>query len=77
MVTSNVHRYAKGDIVVGRTGWQSDALSDGSSLQKLDHKRAPIQTELGVIGMTGMKANMGLLEIGKRVAGETVVVAAA
>ncbi|HET7384905.1 MAG TPA: NADP-dependent oxidoreductase, partial [Pseudolabrys sp.] len=36
VVTSNVHRFAKGDIVVGRTGWQSHALSDGSSLQKVD-----------------------------------------
>jgi len=77
VVTSNVHRFAKGDIVVGRTGWQSHALSDGSSLQKVDPTRAPIQTALGVLGMPGMTAYMGLLEIGKPVAGETVVVAAA
>jgi NADPH-dependent curcumin reductase CurA len=77
VVTSNVHRFAKGDIVVGRTGWQSHALSDGSSLQKVDPTRAPIQTALGVLGMPGMTAYMGLFEIGKPVAGETVVVAAA
>ena len=77
VVTSNVHRFAKGDIVVGRTGWQSHALSDGSSLQKVDPTRAPIQTALGVLGMPGMTAYMGLLEIGKPVAGETVAVAAA
>ena len=77
VVTSNVHRFTKGDIVVGRTGWQSHALSDGSSLQKVDPTRAPIQTALGVLGMPGMTAYMGLLEIGKPVAGETVVVAAA
>ena len=77
VVTSNVPRFAKGDIVVGRTGWQSHALSDGSSLQKVDPTRAPIQTALGVLGMPGMTAYMGLLEIGKPVAGETVVVAAA
>jgi NADPH-dependent curcumin reductase CurA len=77
VVTSNVHRFAKGDIVVGRTGWQSHALSDGSSLQKVDPTRAPIQTALGVLGMPGMTAYMGLLEIGKPTAGETVVVAAA
>ena len=77
VVTSNVHRFAKGDIVVGRTGWQSHALSDGSSLQKVDPTRAPIQTALGVLGMPGMTAYMGLLEIGKPAAGETVVVAAA
>jgi NADPH-dependent curcumin reductase len=76
VVASNVPRFAKGDIVVGRTGWQTYALSDGSSLQKVD-PRAPVQTALGVLGMPGMTAYMGLLEIGKPAAGETVVVAAA
>jgi NADPH-dependent curcumin reductase len=71
------HRGAKGDIVVGRTGWQTHALSDGSGLQRVDPKRAPISTALGVLGMPGMTAYMGLLEIGKPAAGETVVVAAA
>jgi NADPH-dependent curcumin reductase CurA len=77
VVGSNVARFAKGDIVMGRTGWQTHALSDGSSLQKVDPTRAPIQTALGVLGMPGMTAYMGLLEIGKPAAGETVVVAAA
>ena len=77
VVASNVPRFARGDIVVGRTGWQTFALSDGSSLQKVEPTRAPIQTALGVLGMPGMTAYMGLLEIGKPAAGETVVVAAA
>ena len=77
VVASDVPRFAKGDIVVGRTGWQTHALSDGSSLQKVEPRRAPIQTALGVLGMPGMTAYMGLLEIGKPAAGETVVVAAA
>src|SRR5271169_742642 len=77
VVTSNVPRFAKGNIVVGRTGWQTYALSDGSSLQKVEPTRAPVQTALGVLGMPGMTAYMGLLEIGKPAAGETVVVAAA
>ena len=77
VIASNVPRFAKGDIVVGRAGWQTHALSDGSSLQKVDPTRAPIQTALGVLGMPGMTAYMGLLEIGKPAAGETVVVAAA
>jgi NADPH-dependent curcumin reductase len=77
VIASNVPRFTKGDIVVGRTGWQTHALSDGSSLQKLEPTRAPIQTALGVLGMPGMTAYMGLLEIGKPAAGETVVVAAA
>src|SRR5947207_2793204 len=77
VVASNLPRFAKGDIVIGRTGWRSDALSDGSGLQKVDPSRAPIQTALGVLGMPGMTAYTGLLEIGKPAAGETVVVAAA
>jgi len=77
VVASNVPRFTKGDIVVGRTGWQTHALSDGAGLQKVDPKRAPISTALGVLGMPGMTAYMGLLEIGKPAAGETVVVAAA
>ena len=77
VVTSNVSGFAKGDIVVGRTGWQTHALSDGSGFQKVDPTRAPISTALGVLGMPGMTAYMGLLEIGKPAAGETVMVAAA
>jgi NADPH-dependent curcumin reductase len=77
VVTSNVSGFAKGDIVIGRTGWQTHALSDGSGLQKVDPTRAPISTALGVLGMPGMTAFMELLEIGKPAAGETVMVAAA
>jgi NADPH-dependent curcumin reductase CurA len=77
VVTSNVSGFAKGDIVVGRTGWQTHALSDGSGLQKVDPTRAPISTALGVLGMPGMTAYAGLLEIGRPKAGETVAVAAA
>src|SRR5580658_3756602 len=77
VVTSNVSGFAKGDIVVGRTGWQTHALSDGSGLQKVDPTRAPISTALGVLGMLGMTAYLGLFDIGKPQAGETVVVAAA
>ncbi len=77
VIDSKIPQFAKGDIVVGRTGWQTHGLSDGSGLQKVDPTRAPIQTALGVLGMPGMTAYTGLLEIGKPAAGETVVVAAA
>jgi NADPH-dependent curcumin reductase len=77
VVSSNVSCFAKGDIVVSRAGWQTHALSDGSGLQKVDPVRAPISTALGVLGMPGMTAYMGLLEIGRPAVGETVVVAAA
>lgn len=77
VAASNVPRFRQGEIVVGRTGWQTHALSDGSGLQTVDPAEAPIQTALGVLGMPGMTAYTGLLEIGKPAAGETVVVAAA
>src|SRR3974390_172614 len=77
VVASNIPRFAKGDIVVGRTGWQTYALSDGSSLQKVDPTRAPIQPPPGVRGRRAIPAYGGLREIDNPAAGETVVVAAA
>ncbi len=77
MIASNNERFAVGDIVVGRTGWQTHAVSDGKGLRKLDPALAPVSTALGVLGMPGMTAYVGLLEIGKPQPGETVVVAAA
>jgi len=73
--------FKPGEIVQGRTGWQSHAVSDGTSLgaplQKIDPQIAPISTALGVLGMPGMTAYTGLLNIGQPKAGETLVVAAA
>jgi NADPH-dependent curcumin reductase CurA len=77
VVTSNNERFTPGDIVLGHTGWQTHALSDGKGLRKLDPKLAPVSTALGVLGMPGMTAYMGLLDIGKPAASETVVVSAA
>jgi NADPH-dependent curcumin reductase CurA len=77
VVASNNPAFAKGDIVFGQIGWQSHAISDGTGLKKIDPKLAPISTGVGVLGMPGMTAYTGLLEIGKPKAGETVVVAAA
>lgn len=69
--------FAMGDVVVGRTGWQDYAVSDGAALRKVDPSQAPVSTALGVLGMPGMTAYTGLLNIGKPSAGETLVVAAA
>jgi NADPH-dependent curcumin reductase CurA len=52
VVASNVPRFAKGDIIVGRTGWQTHALSDGSSLQKVDSTRSVIAESLKVALMS-------------------------
>jgi NADPH-dependent curcumin reductase len=77
VVASNNERFAPGDIVLGHTGWQTHAVSSGKGLRKLDPALAPVSTGLGVLGMPGMTAYTGLLEIGKPQHGETVVVAAA
>jgi NADPH-dependent curcumin reductase CurA len=77
VVASNNPSFAVGDLVMGYTGWQTHAISDGKGLRKLDPKLAPPSTALGVLGMPGMTAYVGLLEIGKPQPGETVVVAAA
>src|SRR5215210_5545538 len=77
VVASNNDSFKPGEIVLGHTGWQTHALSSGAGLRKLDPKLAPVSTALGVLGMPGMTAYAGLLEIGQPKAGETVVVAAA
>jgi NADPH-dependent curcumin reductase len=68
---------ATGDIVLGYDGWQSHGVAKGAGLRKLDPKQAPISTALGVLGMPGMTAYVGLLDIGRPRPGETVVVSAA
>jgi len=66
-----------GDIVVGRTGWQAYAVTHAKGVRKIDPANAPISTALGVLGMPGMTAYTGLLNLGQPKDGETLVVAAA
>jgi NADPH-dependent curcumin reductase CurA len=68
---------ARGDFVMGYDGWRSHAVAKGGAVRKLDPKQAPISTALGVLGMPGMTAYVGLLDIGQPKPGETVVVSAA
>src|ERR1700742_3657640 len=77
VIASNNAGFAKGDIVLSRAGWQTHALSDGKGLTGIDPKLGPVSTAVGVLGMPGMTAYAGLLDIGKPQPGETVVVAAA
>jgi NADPH:quinone reductase len=69
--------FAPGQNVVGFWGWQEFAVSDGNGLRHLDPKLAPVSTALGVLGMTGMTAYFGFLEICQPRAGEMVVVSGA
>ncbi len=66
-----------GEFVVGSTGWQSYAISQGQGLTRLDPAMPQPSQALGVLGMPGFTAYMGLLDIGQPKPGETVVVAAA
>ncbi|MBI3029973.1 MAG: NADP-dependent oxidoreductase [Candidatus Rokubacteria bacterium] len=77
VVESRHPGFAKGDVVLGYDGWQAYAVSGGAGARKLDPRQAPISTALGVLGMPGLTAYVGLLDIGKPKEGETVVVSAA
>jgi NADPH-dependent curcumin reductase CurA len=74
VVQSNHPGFVKGDIVEGMLGWQEYAVSDGHGLRKIDPKTAPISTALGVLGMPGLTAYFGLLDVARPNAGETVMI---
>src|SRR5262245_848513 len=77
VIESNYSGLAVGDVVAGFNGWQTHGIAKGPGLRKLDRGDAPLSTALGVLGMPGMTAYVGLLDIGRPTAGETVVVSAA
>ena len=74
---SRLSAFKVGDLVLANVGWQDYGLSDGSDLVRIDAALAPASYALGVLGMPGLTAYVGLLDIGQPRAGETVVVAAA
>jgi NADPH-dependent curcumin reductase len=76
VVESQHPDFRPGDIVTGYDGWQQFAISNGQDLRKID-SRVPITTAIGVLGMPGLTAYVGLIDIGAPKAGETVVVSAA
>jgi NADPH-dependent curcumin reductase CurA len=69
--------FPKGCIVTGPFGWTSHAISDGGGVRIIDPDVAPISTALGVLGMPGITAWVGLNDIMEAKAGETVVISAA
>jgi NADPH-dependent curcumin reductase CurA len=77
VIESRHPRFAKGELVTGAFGWQDYAVSDGTGVRKVDATAAPPSYALGVLGMPGVTAWMGLLDIAQPTAGETVVVSAA
>ena len=79
IVESNTSQYAVGDLVTGLTGWQDYVLLDGSAMVQPVPAGLSVPPEvfLGVLGVTGLTAYFGLLDIGQPQAGETVVISAA
>ncbi|WP_291960819.1 NADP-dependent oxidoreductase [Maribacter sp.] len=69
--------FQKGDYVSGLLQWKEKQLSTGEGLQKIDKSKAPLSAFLGIVGMTGLTAYLGLHEIGKPKKGETLVVSGA
>src|SRR6185295_15702989 len=69
--------FAVGDMVLGMLGWRDQFISDGKGLAKLDSNLAPLPAFLGTLGMPGLTAYVGLLDIGGLKEGETVLVSGA
>jgi NADPH-dependent curcumin reductase len=77
VVASQHSQFKAGDLVLGFSGWQKYAVTDVVGLTKLDAKMPRPSLTLGVLGMPGFTAYMGLLDIGRPEPMDTVVVAAA
>ncbi|HEY3814959.1 MAG TPA: NADP-dependent oxidoreductase [Caulobacteraceae bacterium] len=77
VVESNDPDFKPGDYVTGMTGVQEYARLSGKALHKIDLNAAPLTAYLGVLGMPGMTAYFGLLDVGALQDGETVVVSGA
>ncbi|HMN80417.1 MAG TPA: NADP-dependent oxidoreductase [Burkholderiaceae bacterium] len=77
VVASKHPGFAVGDKVVGMLGWQLYGKVDGKALKKVDTRRVPLSAHLGVVGMPGVTAWVGLNTIIEPKAGQTVVVSAA
>lgn len=77
VVASNDPGFKPGDVVMGGQGWQRFCVMDAARLRKVDTSVAPLSAYLGLLGMPGLTAWVGLEDIGTPKAGETVVVSAA
>src|SRR6185369_2925262 len=77
VLDSSDPRYGPDDIVEGMLGWQEFAVAPAKSLRKIDSGNGPISSALYVLGMPGLTADFGLLEMCRPQPGETVVVSGA
>ncbi len=77
VVRTNTDAFAVGDIVEGRLGWREYGMARPDNVRKVPFPDIPESTALGILGMPGLTAYFSLLEIGRPIAGDTVVVSAA
>jgi hypothetical protein len=77
VVESRAPEFQPGDIVTGMLGWRLYNVAKAAGLRKIDPRVAPVTTALGVLGVPGLSAYFGLLDIGQPKTGETVVVSGA
>jgi NADPH-dependent curcumin reductase CurA len=77
VVESRAPEFQPGDIVTGMLGWRLYNVAKAAGLRKIDPRVAPVSTALGILGMPGLTAYFGLLDIGQPKTSETVVVSGA
>src|SRR4029077_3349628 len=77
VIASKHARLAVGDLVTGLLGVQEYALASGDAVMKVEGEPSQLPVHLGTLGMPGMTAYFGLLDIGRPVPGDTVVVSGA
>ncbi|MGE5702050.1 MAG: NADP-dependent oxidoreductase [Clostridia bacterium] len=77
VIESRAPEYEAGDMVLGNLGWQLYSAVDSNRVKKINPDVAPVTTALGVLGMPGLTAYFGLLDIGQPKEGETVVISGA
>jgi len=77
VTASKSGNFKPGDVITGRLYWQQKTITNGKESHKIDTNVAPASYYLGILGMTGLTAYFGLLDIGKPKAGETIVISGA
>ena len=77
VMESRSDKFSAGDIVTGMAGWENYSLHDGADLRQIELGSAPLSYHLGILGMPGMTAYVGLVGIGEAKEGEQVYVSAA
>ena len=77
VIESKNKNFKRGEFVNGTLKWKEFQVSNGNGLNKVDREKAPLKAYLGVLGLTGITAYLGLEKIGKLQKGETLLVSGA